>query len=334
MVRLNLREVPSAESTSPNAVEMLVVTANGEFGLYNLAPKASLAYRGTVLPPMEHMRLSVNDVGSHRHKSRPQEVLPEIARITVTDSGRLLLLLSYSSSSAIASGGTAGRQRGGATGSALSAPGPGGNIQAFVYDLDLKLWVRVLDSRFTLSDFYDAHHLGGPLAKVESATRAGLGRSVGLSSSSLYRQGNADGTAAILRGTLSRSHCEDRMACALALASKTEFEQWLGLYVHRLAQDGNDGHLRLLVDMLLGKNTGADMDAGLDDVAMDAPDGGEGNDFGGKGNATFCWWLSSAESILGMDRKTALRKIVLPEMSKNRALQRLTNEVATELSSL
>ena len=319
---------------------MLVVTANGEFGLYNLAPKASLSYRGTVLPPMEHMRLSANDVGLHRHKSRPQEVLPEIARITVTDSGRLLLLLSYSSSSsslsaiASASGGTAGRQRGGATGSAVSAPGPGGNIQAFVYDLDLKLWVRISDSRFTLSDFYDAHHLGGPLAKVELATRAGLGRSAGLSSSSLYRQGNADGTAAILRGTLSRSHCEDRMACALALASKTEFEQWLGLYVHRLAQDGNDGHLRLLVDMLLGKNTGIDMDAGLDDVAMDAPDGGEANGFGGKGDATFCWWLSSAESILGMDRKTALRKIVLPEMSKNRALQRLTNEVATELSSL
>ena len=58
VVRLNLREVPSVESTSQNAVEMLVVTANGEFGLYNLAPKASLSYRGTVLPPMEHMRLS------------------------------------------------------------------------------------------------------------------------------------------------------------------------------------------------------------------------------------------------------------------------------------
>jgi len=339
VVRLNLREAPSVEFTSQNAVEMLVVTANGDFGLYNLVPKASLAYRGTLLPPMEHMRLSSNDVGAHRHKSRPQGALPEIARITITDSGRLLLLLSYSSSSsspsaiASGSGSTTGRQRGGAAGSAVPAPLPGGNIQAFVYNHDLKLWVRVSDSRFTLSDFYDAHNRGGPLAKVESATRAGLGRAVGLSSSSLYRQGNADGTAAVLRGTVSRSHCEDRMACALALASKTEFEHWLGLYVHRLAQDGNDGHLRLLVDMLLGKNAGVGMDAELDDAAMGIADGGEENGLDGKGDTTF-WWLSSAESILGVERKTALRKIVLPEMSKNRALQRLTNEIATELSSL
>jgi protein HIRA/HIR1 len=328
VVRLNLCETSSAESSPQEAVEMLVVTANGDFGLYKIVPKASLAYRGTVLPPMEHMRLSTNDVGAHRHKSRPQEALPEIARITITDSGRLLLLLSYSSSSATASSGSAGstaaRQRGGTTGGAVSISLPGGSIQAFVYDHDLKLWVRVSDSRFVLSDFYDdAHQRGGPLTKIESVTRAALGRAVGLSSSSLYRQGNADGAAATLRETVSRSHCEDRMACALALASKAEFEHWLGLYVHRLAQDGNDGHLRLLVDMLLGKNADASMGAGPDDVPMD-----------GNGDSSFCWWLSSAESILGMDRKTALRKIVLPEMSKNRGLQRLTNEVATELTSL
>ena len=329
VVRMNLHETSSTDSSSQGAVEMLVVTANGDFGLYNLVPKASLAYRGTVLPPMEHMRLSSNDVGAHRHRSRSQETLPEIARITVTDSGRLLLLLSYSSSSAIAPGGGApptGRQRGGATGGAVAISLPGGNIQAFVYDHDLKLWVRASDSRFTLSDFCDdTRQRSGPLAKIESVTRAALGRAVGLSSSSLYRQGSADGTAATLRGTVSRSHCEDRMACALALASKTEFEHWLGLYVHRLAQDGNDGHLRLLVDMLLGKSADANtsFDVGLDDAATD-----------GAEDASFCWWLSSAESILGLDRKTALRKIVLPEMSKNRALQRLTNEVATELNSL
>ena len=328
VVRMNLHETSSTDSSLQGLVEMLVVTANGDFGLYQLVPKASLIYRGTVLPPMEHMRLSSNDVGAHRHKSRPQEALPEISRITVTDSGRLLLLLSYLSSSAIApgsGGATTGRQRGGATGGAVSVSLPGGNIQAFVYDHDLKLWVRVSDSRFALSDFYDdTRQRIGSLAKIETVTRAALGRAVGLSSSSLYRQGSADGTAASLRGTVSRSHCEDRMACALALASKNEFEHWLGLYVHRLAQDGNGGHLRLLFDMLLGKcaDAGTSPDVSLDDVATDAKD------------ASFCWWLSSAESILGLDRKMALRKIVLPEMSKNRALQRLTNEVATELNSL
>jgi len=45
-----------------------------------------------------------------------------------------------------------------------------------------------------------------------------------------------------------------------------------------------------------------------------------------------CWWLSSAESVLGLNRKEAVLQVVIPEMSKNRTLQRLTNEIATEMN--
>jgi len=342
VVRMHLRETNSGDSG--DKVEMLVVTADGDFGLYSLVPTACLLYRGTVLPPMEHMRLSSNDVGPHRHhKAQGKRTFPELSRISVTDSGRLLLLLSYSaSSSSVGSAAiSSGRQRGGVTGSAASLPG--GNLQAFVYNRPMKLWVRVSDSRFTTSDFYDSPLLSaadgassrrrGPLAKIEAVTRSAQGRS-GLSTSSLYRQGTSDVTS-MLRATVSRSHCEDRMACALALQSKDEFEHWLGFYVSCLSQEGNETHLRLLVDMLLGKcNDNMDDDDDDDDVLMGDVGGGEEVSAATKNDGSFCWWLSSAESVLGMDRKAAVRKIVLPEMSKNRSNQRLANEIATELSAL
>jgi hypothetical protein len=47
-----------------------------------------------------------------------------------------------------------------------------------------------------------------------------------------------------------------------------------------------------------------------------------------------CWWLSDATRILSFDRKKLITSIVIPEMSKNRALQRITNEIAVEIESL
>jgi hypothetical protein len=35
--------------------------------------------------------------------------------------------------------------------------------------------------------------------------------------------------------------------------------------------------------------------------------------------------------VLGLDRKELVKTVLVPEMSKNRSLQRLTNEIAMEL---
>ena len=43
-------------------------------------------------------------------------------------------------------------------------------------------------------------------------------------------------------------------------------------------------------------------------------------------------FLSVGKSILGLDGKNLVGKNVLPEMSKNRLLQRLTNEISMELA--
>ena len=111
-----------------------------------------------------------------------------------------------------------------------------------------------------------------------------------------------------------RSHCEDRMACAFALNSESEFEYWLSLYSHTLAMSGNESSLRVLVDMLAGKALGSTSN--------------------GERAQSPCWWLFEAPPVLSLDRMELITTIVIPEMSKNRALQRITNEIALEANSL
>ena len=106
------------------------------------------------------------------------------------------------------------------------------------------------------------------------------------------------------------------MSCALAVESPSEFKHWLQLYVRTLSLGGHDDLLRVLVDMLMGpteKNV-------VDGTSSSSSKGGDVH-----------WWLSSTPTILTLDRKSLIKTCVVPEMSKNRALQRLTNEVALEV---
>ena len=102
------------------------------------------------------------------------------------------------------------------------------------------------------------------------------------------------------------------MACAMAFGSQKEFEHWLGLYIRALTRSGQANSLRIVVDMLK-----ADDDRLLNN-----------------GSDVACWWISTADTIMGLDRTTLLKQVVIPELSKNRSLQRLTNEIALEIGSL
>ena len=286
-------------------LEIVVVTSDGSFGVYNLIPETRLLYKGSVLPPMSHMVLA----------SSREIPLPKLARIQTTESGRLLMILSLESTATPRDSRTNMSR---STNPAASV-GPGGSLQAFVYDTPLETWLRVSDSRFVLSDFYStlpkskggssARHV---LAKLDDAVRSGCGassvkpsrrnRASSDAASAMYNQAEL---GSIL---VSRAHCEDRLACALALGSSAEFKFWLTCYVRTLARVSNEAQLRLLFDMLLG----------------------------GKGDSasSSCWWLSSAATILNHDRRGLLKNVVIPEMSKNRALQRLTNELSMEINQV
>jgi protein HIRA/HIR1 len=318
IVALQLHEKKNADETTN--VMMLVVTADGSFGVYRILPELGLEYKGSLMPAMTHMSLASFVSGEHR--------FPKVSRVQVTESGRLLLLLSLMHPAARTNA-VEHTPRGSARSTAPADGGVGGSLQAFVYDRPSELWMRISDSRFVLSDFYSSlpsarSKSKGVLSRMDDAVRLGALES-SIKSSHRGRLSGSDRHADGIYNqaeeesgnyVATRSHCEDRMACALALGSASEFQYWLSLYARTLSVGGRGPLLRMLVDMLFGKKDSESTDS-------DSPGGA----------SACCWWLSSAPQVLGLDRKTLVKSIVVPEMSKNRALQRITNEIALEVDS-
>ena len=300
IVSLDIHEVDGT-------VRILIVSADGSFAVYTMRPDICVEYKGSILPAMTHMVLSVN-----RNKNR-NIPLPKLSRIQLTESNRILMLLSLERGVAQDDGGNQSSIR---NVTMTSSSGPGGSLQAFAYNNFAELWMRVADGRFVLSDFYSIlpsmKATDRELAKLDDAIRSG----VVASSIQPSRRGREDHASGIYHhskeaggGTgicsITRSHCEDRLACAVALGSAGEFSFWLTRYVRTLVQGGLEDNIRLVVDLLIGCASTE--------------------------NGSACWWLSSAPTILSLDRHMLIQTFVIPEMSKNRAFQRLTNEVSMEV---
>jgi protein HIRA/HIR1 len=293
-----------------DSLDLIIVTSDGAFGVYSLLPSLSLQYKGSILPAMTHMALAASVSGGEAE-------IPKLSRLQVTPSGRLLLLLSYAMLPAT-------NDRTASRAAALKVKrGVGGSIQSFVYDRPSELWLRVSDSRFVLSDFYSSLPTSGrkdsqgPLSQIDDAVKLGSlqsslessHRSRSYATDAMYTQAEKSGNF-----IASRAHCEDRLACAVALSSASEYKHWLALYVRTLAVAGDASHLRMLVDMLLGNTTNHVTTEGTE--------------------SDCCWWMSSTPEVLKLDRKSLVKTVVISEMSKNRSLQRITNEVALELENL
>ena len=356
----------AANTQNEQHAELLVVDANGNFGVYEVLPELKMSYKGSILAPMTHMSLSA-DVSHGIH-------LPKLARIQITDTKRLMLILSFQSPPQGRSThhhSEESRRSNHDQNSGNPSVGAGGSLQAFVYNDSAELWMRVSDSRFVLSDFYstlpgssssqkkkrtpsilsgaaasgnelagydDLVRMGAMASNLKPSRRGGGGgaRIGGGHADSIYQNAvdDADDIA-------TRSHCEDRMACAVALGSASEFEHWLCLYVRTLTLCGHEGLLRLVVDMLLqsmesSPRNGHSKSTNSNGDRMDVVDGDKSSSSSSLvgSEAPSCWWLSEATEILGLDRTKVIRSIVIPEMSKNRALQRLLNEIAVEVDSL
>ena len=153
------------EDTTSHQVEMVVVTSDGSFGVYLLVPELKLRYKGSIMPAMTHMILaSFGTVNS-------DTVLPKLARIQITDTNHLLMVLSLQPSTLRAD---ESRTR---PNGATSSVGVGGGLQGFVYKRSMELWMRVADSRFILSDFYSPlptkTAARGMLHKIEDSVKSG-----------------------------------------------------------------------------------------------------------------------------------------------------------------
>jgi protein HIRA/HIR1 len=214
IVTLQLKE----SEEEAGSIDMLVVTADGNFSVYSLLPDLKLQYKGSIMTAMTHLALSSNVPSAEMR-------LPRLHRMQLTDTGRLILLLSLDMAVARNGGstGTPGSARIGSTGTSDSV---GGSLQAFLYDKLSELWMRIADSRFVLSDFYSslpsstskASSLSGPLAKLDDAVRFGALHS-SLKAAHHGRQADTMYDDSSRGYIATRSHCEDRMACAMALRS-------------------------------------------------------------------------------------------------------------------
>jgi protein HIRA/HIR1 len=182
----------------------------------------------------------------------------------------------------------------------------------------MEVWMRISDNRFAFSQFFStvpqSQLQRGLLAQIDEMVRTCSSTPTqvscgSISSASEMYYVNQDDKSS-LQSFATKSHCEDRLACALMLKSKDDFEHWLRLYIRALAVDGDSAHLRLIVDLLHGT------------YKIEAS------------HSSMFWWVSTAKTWLGLDVKAAMEQIVIPEMTKNRSLQRLTNEFATELMSI
>jgi protein HIRA/HIR1 len=310
IVALKLHDSANTVIGENSNTELLVVSADGTFGVYLLNPGLKVRFKGSILPPMSHMLLS-SDASNELQ-------LPKLTRIQLTETDKLLLLLSLNA--------THGRspEAENLDRSIERSVGVGGSLQAFVYDPSAELWMRVADSRFILSDFYtmlpsmkSEKSFYGELSKLDDSVRLGSTAST-LKASRRGRTapGNADGAyhhaADAGNDMVTRSHCEDRLACAIALNSECEFECWLSMYARVLSMSGSESGLRLVVDMLVGPARAGE--------TLQSDDR--------------CWWLSQAPKIMSLDRVRLIKTCIIPEMSKNRSLQRITNEIALEVESM
>ena len=302
IVALQLKEEPTSVDMEENTqLKMLVVAADGFFAVYSLAPDLAVLYKGTILPAISHMSLSTQ-----------QGHWPELSRAFLLKGGSVAILLSFFQT------GTA------AALDQQNAPnecGPGGALQGFVYLPKMKLWARAADSRFVLSDFFsslpvsrqrgaklsvlddmdDAVRLGSLHSTLKASRRTRIGdRQANL----VYSQLDEDSGNFLA----SRSHCEDRLACAFALESATEFKKWLGLYVRVLVAGSRDAELRHLVDILIPTTLGGSSPKEIS-------------------------WMGSAATILDVDKKE-LAKVMLTEVGKNRNFQRLANEISMQLEAI
>jgi len=92
---------------------------------------------------------------------------------------------------------------------------------------------------------------------------------------------------------MNRTYCEDRMACAICVGSRSEYQSWLGEYCKLLAGIGDKETLRMVCnDITRGRDEGI---------------GGE------------CHFL-------GLARKDVMKNVVLKFMADNRNLQTLSSE--------
>ncbi|CAA0825218.1 homolog of histone chaperone HIRA [Striga hermonthica] len=170
---------------------------------------------------------------------------------------------------------------------------------AYLFDMSLMCWLRVVDDCFPASNFASSWTLGsthgGELASLQVDVRKFLARKPG------WSRVTDDGVQ-------TRAHLEAQLASALALNSPIEYRQCLLSYIRFLAREADESRLREVCESFLGPPIGM-VEPGSDPKIP-------------------AW----DPFVLSMNKHKLLREDILPAMASNRKVQRLLNEFMDLLS--
>ncbi|KAL5710677.1 hypothetical protein ACHQM5_021213 [Ranunculus cassubicifolius] len=175
------------------------------------------------------------------------------------------------------------------------------NRHAFLYDMSLKSWLRIVDDSFPASNFASSWNLGS----VGSGELASLQVDVGK-----YLTRKQSWSRVTDDHVQTRAHLEAQLGSSLALKSANEYRQCLLSYVRFLTREADESRLREVCENFLGPPTGM--------VAQSTPSDGKKPAWDPK--------------VLGMEKHKILKEDILPAMASNRQVQRLLNEFMDLLS--
>ena len=117
------------------------------------------------------------------------------------------------------------------------------NNTSYTFDFAMKVWIRVADNDFDLSDFRKT-------LKSNSGILGAFQSRVPINPADFLR--TMDSAGQDLRRAVSTAHLESQVASAVALKSSQEAADWLRTYTKRLAEENAEDKLREVFKSLLG----------------------------------------------------------------------------------
>ena len=211
---------------------------------------------------------------------------------------------------------------------------------AFTYSPTMQAWLALGDEAFGASEYRSS--LPSAFGPGVSAVMGGSAASNSLAalqqhhaSASGRHETSAARLAASLAATppdeqrlVSFAHLEHQLAACREIRQPAEYSAWLRLYAHALADKGGqlaERQVRELCDELLGPLDQPSLHGAPTAAHTPAAEMGETPE-----TAPIAW----QPGVLGLCKRTLLREVVLPELTTNRALQRILTEYLEQLASL
>ncbi|KAI8644133.1 WD40-repeat-containing domain protein [Parasitella parasitica] len=174
--------------------------------------------------------------------------------------------------------------------------------QAFVYHLDMKVWLRISDAWYIISEFW------GSGLQPSSNSYKPAENPLGWLSSRMTLNGNGvDPTTKLIldiantdestAAVITISHIETQLAVAALLDSPNEYSDWMMYYARKLSQENAHDKIQELCKWLMGPPFAA---------------------------SEFAKW---EPTIMGTLTKNDILKQILPVLAQNRELQRIVTEI-------